>query len=64
MAVEKRSYDGNMLSVLAVWVKHESVESAEDGGRPSGQDDSDREWPLHLLHYMTMTHTQSRTRRS
>lgn len=30
MAMAKRSYDGNMLSALAVWVKHQSKESAED----------------------------------
>lgn len=30
MAVAKRSYDGNMLSVLAVWDKHLSMKSADD----------------------------------
>lgn len=30
MAVAKRSYDGNMLSVLAVRCKHLSMKSADD----------------------------------
>lgn len=55
MAVAKCAYDGNMLSVLAIWDNYLSMKSADDRHSPGAE----RQWLLHLPPNSDPRQTQS-----